>query len=97
MKDFLLQGSYSQQEINYKINLQHKKPFSTSLAYKSRILPIFYFLSIFYFSFFSPASMRVISYMLIQSFLLIPFAIAAIYLSLMLLACERGTRTSDDV
>jgi hypothetical protein len=33
----------------------------------------------------------------IQSSLPISFAIAAIYLSLILLACERGTPTSDDV
>jgi hypothetical protein len=48
------------------------------------------------FYFFSPASIRVISYMLIQSFFSRSFAIAARNLSLIVLAYGRGTRTSDE-
>ena len=48
------------------------------------------------FYFFSPASIRVISYMLIQSFFSRSFAIAARNLSLIALAYGRGTRTSDE-
>jgi hypothetical protein len=48
------------------------------------------------FYFLSPASIRVISYMLIQSFFSRSFAIAARNLSLIVLAYGRGTRTSDE-
>ena len=49
------------------------------------------------FYFLSPASIRVISYMLIQSFFSRSFAIAARNLSLIVLAYGRGTRTSDEL
>src|SRR5918911_472799 len=87
---------FSPQEAKYKINLQYKNHLVQILHIRAGSFRYFSF-SLFYFLFFSPASMRVISYMLIQSFLSISFAIAAIYLSWMLLACERGTRTSEDV